>query len=143
VLIEGEAIRALLPHGGAMCLIDTVERCDEESIACTTTQHLRAENPLRRRGTLSTVHAIEFAAQAAALHAALNLPSPPSRRAGLLVSVRHCAFHASALDRDGGPLTIEARRSAHSQSFSTYEFVVASANGRLAAGRIGVYLEVA
>ena len=141
MLIEGEAIRALLPHRGAMCLIDIVERCDEASISCTTRQHLHADNPLRRRGRLSIVHAIEFAAQAAALHAALTLPSTPSPRAGLLVSVRHCALHASALDRDGGALTIEARRSAHSATFSTYEFGVDAANGRLASGRIGVYFE--
>jgi len=36
VLIDKAAIRRLIPHAGAMCLLDTVIAWDETSITCET-----------------------------------------------------------------------------------------------------------
>jgi predicted hotdog family 3-hydroxylacyl-ACP dehydratase len=141
VNLNREAIARLIPHRGEMCLLETVESWDATAIVCTTTQHASASNPLRRNGRLSSVHAIEFAAQATAVHGALNMPLQSQPRFGLLVSVRHCAFFCVALDDARGRLRIEARRSAGAESLAMYDFVVSADGGHLAEGRLSVYLE--
>ena len=142
-MLDRAAIEALIPHAGTMCLIDEVERVDATRIVCVSRRHLAMDNPLRRGGRLSAVHAIEFAAQAAALHGALSLPTQSPPRAGMLVSVRACRLHLAALDEAVGPLRIEARRTAAATSLASYEFDVSSESGRVADGRLGVHTEPA
>jgi predicted hotdog family 3-hydroxylacyl-ACP dehydratase len=74
VPIDVERIRELVPHAGKMCLLERVVDCDTASIRCETRSHLDRANPLRRNGHLSSVCAIEYAAQAMALHGALMAP---------------------------------------------------------------------
>ena len=96
-----------------MCLIDEVERVDPTRIVCVSRQHLSLDNPLRRNGRLSAVHAIEFAAQArppCTERFACRLNARRGR--GMLVSVRGCRLHVGTLDEAVGALRIEARRSA-------------------------------
>ena len=40
-------ISRLIPHRGAMCLLDRVENWDKDHIVCRTTSHRRPDNPLR------------------------------------------------------------------------------------------------
>ena len=142
-MLDRAAIEALVPHAGTMCLIDEVERVDATRIVCVSRQHLSMDNPLRRNGRLSAVHAIEFAAQAAALHGALCLSTHSPPRAGMLVSVRGCRLHVGTLDEAVGALRIEARRTAAAKSLASYEFDVSSQGGRVADGRLGVHTEPA
>ncbi len=74
VPIDAERIRKLVPHAGNMCLLERVVACDAASIRCETRSHLDQSNPLRRNGHLSSICAIEYAAQAMALHGALTAP---------------------------------------------------------------------
>lgn len=69
--LEGQQIYRRIPHAGAMCLLDAVEAWDAQGIACWARSHTRQNHPLREAGRLSSLHAIEYAAQAAALHASL------------------------------------------------------------------------
>jgi predicted hotdog family 3-hydroxylacyl-ACP dehydratase len=85
VPIDVERIRELVPHAGKMCLLERVVDCDTASIRCETRSHLDRANPLRRNGHLSSVCAIEYAAQAMALHGALMAP----RHSGALMAPRH------------------------------------------------------
>ena len=71
MLIDKAEIRSLIPHAGAMCLLDAVTAWDEQSITCLSDTHRDPANPLRRQGRLSVLHAIEYGAQAAAIHGAL------------------------------------------------------------------------
>jgi predicted hotdog family 3-hydroxylacyl-ACP dehydratase len=64
-------IRALLPHAGAMCLLDSVLAWDMNSISCSSLSHCLPNNPLRAATGLASANGIEYAAQAMALHAAL------------------------------------------------------------------------
>ncbi len=57
-----------------MVLLDRVLSCDGETILCATDSHGNPDNPLRRGGRLPAMAAVEYAAQAAALHGALNGP---------------------------------------------------------------------
>ncbi len=74
VPIDAERIRNLVPHAGNMCLLERVVACDAASIRCETRSHLDQSNPLRRNGQLASICAIEYAAQAMALHGALTAP---------------------------------------------------------------------
>ena len=143
MMLDRAGIEKLVPHTGTMCLLDEVEEFDAVRIVCISMRHGVPDNPLRRDGRLSAVHAIEFAGQAAAVHGALAAPSLSGSRRGLLVSVRSCRLYVKALDAARDPLRIEARLIATAQSLTSYEFAVSSASVRLADGRLGVFMETA
>lgn len=97
----------LLPHAGNMLMIDRVTAFDDRQIACVSERHQAVDNPLRRDGRLAAHHAIEFAAQAAAIHGGLL---EKGRRAPLraLAAVRKAHFAQPWLDEIDGPLMIDA-----------------------------------
>ncbi|MFK7978150.1 MAG: hypothetical protein AB8C02_18600, partial [Halioglobus sp.] len=70
-MLDRRAISAMIPHDGAMCLLDAVEHWDQDTITCYSTSHHAADNPLRENGTLACITLVEYAAQAAAVHAGL------------------------------------------------------------------------
>ncbi|UCE90426.1 MAG: hypothetical protein JSW10_06340, partial [Pseudomonadota bacterium] len=69
--IERDELCSLIPHAGTMCLLHTVEQWDEVSIVCTAISHHEADNPLCSKGALGAVHALEYGAQAMAVHGGL------------------------------------------------------------------------
>ena len=77
--LDRAAIAARIPHHGTMCLLDAVDAWDSESIRCRATSHRDPANPLRDAGSLPATAAIEYAAQAMAVHGALLAPAarPP------------------------------------------------------------------
>lgn len=89
-------IAALIPHAGAMCLLDRVLSWDAAGILCAARSHLDPANPLRRAGRLSAVCGLEYALQAAALHGALR--DGERQPAGYVASLRGVALHADRLD---------------------------------------------
>ncbi len=138
--LDREAIRSLLPHDGAMCLIDSVEHWDARSILCISDQHRLPTNPLRSDGRLSCVHGIEFAAQAMAVHGGLSRGSGARARIGLLLSVRQCVFHRDRLDALEAPLAIEAEKIAASEDALSYKFTLRAGGEPLLEGRANVML---
>jgi predicted hotdog family 3-hydroxylacyl-ACP dehydratase len=64
-------IEQLVPHSGSMCLIDRVDYWDEQTIRCASTSHQDPDNPLRLDGKLSSIHLLEYGAQAMAIHGGL------------------------------------------------------------------------
>ena len=140
-MLDSDAIRELVPHHGAMCLIDAVESWDASGIVCTTAQHRSGANPLAQDGRLSAVHAIEFAAQAMAIHGALvNAARHTTPRMGLLLSVRDCRFHCDGLDQVAGDLHVKADRLAGTALMLMYGFSVCAGTQCLAEGRVSVLL---
>jgi predicted hotdog family 3-hydroxylacyl-ACP dehydratase len=82
-MLSREQIVALVPHQGAMCLLDRVLRWSAEDIVCGASSHLLPDNPLRRDGRLGAICGIEYGLQAAALHGALvahGFPLPLGQR---------------------------------------------------------------
>ncbi|MEX0606434.1 MAG: 3-hydroxylacyl-ACP dehydratase, partial [Halofilum sp. (in: g-proteobacteria)] len=75
--LDSAEICALLPHAGHMCLLEHVEDWNEERLRAVTVSHRLPHHPLAREGGVSGVHALEYGAQAMAVHAALL-----ARRAG-------------------------------------------------------------
>jgi predicted hotdog family 3-hydroxylacyl-ACP dehydratase len=140
MMLGQDAIRRLIPHQGAMCLLDTVEYWDDQRVVCRTRQHLSPANPLLASGRLSSIDGVEFAAQAMAVHGGLiaSAQAPPDM--GLLVSLRDCVLHSARLDDIGLPLDIEVRRIMGNSEVSIYDFVVRADALALIEGRASVLL---
>src|ERR1700749_2705518 len=98
-MLNRNEIGALIPHAGSMCLLDNVEYWDEKSIRCQTARHRIAENPLERAdGSIGAVCALEFAAQAMALHGRLTSDASGPPKPGVIASVRDLRLHTASLD---------------------------------------------
>jgi len=141
VLITRSRITELIPHSGSMCLLDAATSWDDKNIRCTATSHRDPGNPLRGAHGLSTVCALEYAAQAMALHGALTANRGQRPRGGLLASARDLVLHRARLDDCGAVLTIEARRVLGEASRVIYEFTVSDASAVVAEGRAAVVLD--
>ena len=157
--LDRDAIAALIPHGGAMCLLARLEAWDMQGIVCIATNHRDADHPLRTRSGLLAPCAIEYAAQAMALHGALigqatGAPVTP----GYLASARGVRLHVLRLDdlpleaadaadtsagRPRDELRIEATRQAGDARQILYAFAVSHAGRPIADGRAAVVLNTA
>jgi predicted hotdog family 3-hydroxylacyl-ACP dehydratase len=139
--VERDDIARLIPHAGAMCLLDRVLHWDAASIRCVTRRHRDADNPLRRHGRLGALSGIEFAAQAMALHGRLIAGNAPAPRHGLLVSLRQVECRCDRLDNIDGEIVIKAERLAGGESDALYRFALSAGDGELLSGRAAVMLD--
>jgi predicted hotdog family 3-hydroxylacyl-ACP dehydratase len=139
--INKPEIRTLIPHSGLMCLLDGVVEWDDQSIICISHTHRDSNNPLRRDGRLSAVHAFEYGAQAVAVHGGLRARSagvtaPP----GYLAALRDARLHVIHLDDIASPLQIYAGRLFGDVVNTVYEFRVSASDVLLADGRTTIIL---
>ena len=166
--LDRDGIAALIPHSGAMCLLARLEAWDAQRIVCAASNHRDAGHPLRTRSGLLAPCAIEYAAQAMALHGALigqaaGAPGTPGTPAtpGYLASARGVRLHvlrlddlplegldaAAAADTSAGrardELRIEATRQAGDARQILYAFTVSHAGRPVAEGRAAVVLNTA
>lgn len=132
------AIARLIPHQGAMCLLDRVEACDAEAIACSATSHRDAANPLRRDGVLPAVCGLEYALQAMALHGALTAGAPQG--AGFVATLADVQLAVGRLDDIPGALAVTARALSRESRGFIYDFALHDGARLLAGGRAGVVL---
>lgn len=100
------AVAALLPHGESMCLLEDVEDADADRIVCRGRAPGDPDHPLARDGRLAPVHAVEYAAQAAAIHAALT-SGRDKAGPGMLTSVRELRWSDGATTLGTEPLRVE------------------------------------
>jgi predicted hotdog family 3-hydroxylacyl-ACP dehydratase len=144
MLIDRSGVAGLIPHAGAMCLIDGVRHWDALGIACATMTHCSVENPLRRDGQLGILCGVEYAAQAMALHAALVdgglVDGGLGKRLGYLAGVRDVCCHVERLDGIAGELLIEAARLHGDAGGMIYRFSLRHEDRVLLDGRAVVVL---
>lgn len=139
--LDRAGIEALIPHRGSMCLLEKLEAWDATRIHCSTTTHRDVANPLRTASGLLAPNAIEYAAQAMALHGGLTASGAEAPSAGYLASVRNVRFGTERLDLVDGALQVQATRLSGDDRQVMYEFNVADAAGlSLAQGRAVVVL---
>lgn len=146
--LDHAAIERLIPHRGAMCLLERLEHCDAQRIVCSATNHRDPLHPLRTRSGLMTPCAIEYAAQAMALHGALlGQAEGGVERPGYLASVRSVTLHVERLDdlpaAAPDELRIEATRQAGDARQILYAFTVSHAGAPVADGRAAIFLNAA
>lgn len=136
--LDRAAIAALIPHGGAMCLLDEVVACDDNSITCRASSHRDAANPLRDGGELAALCGIEYGAQAMALHGALM--GGKGGVPGMLAAVREVAMSVERLDDLAEDLVVNATRLVGENSRLLYEFAISAGRREIMRGRAAVIL---
>lgn len=130
-------ISALLPHGPSMVLLDAVESWDANGIVCLAMGHAREDNPLRREGILPVYAAIEYAAQAMAVHGALTADG--LARPGVLGSVRRFRARVDRLDDVPTPLRVQVSLRQGEPASAIYTFSIRAGDEELASGQAAVF----
>ena len=130
----------LLPHAGRMRLIDRVVSYDSERIICESDSHHAANHPLAQDGALPAVCALEYGAQAMAVHGALLAASKSPSSHGYLVAASDLRWSIERLDQCKGPLSIEAICELRSDRQVAYRFQVRAAGETVLSGRASVLL---
>lgn len=130
-------IDCLVPHAGAMVLIDEVVEHDGQRIRCQATTGPLADHPLGRKGRLPATALAEYGAQAMAVHGGLLAAAGSRPREGRLVSLAELNLSASELAHPA-ELTIEAERIGGSALGEIYRFEVRESDRVLAEGRATV-----
>jgi predicted hotdog family 3-hydroxylacyl-ACP dehydratase len=142
MLIGRDAIAGLIPHAGAMLLLDGVLFWDADRIQCVSRTHRDPHNPLRSEEQLPALCGIEYAAQAMAIHGALAGSVESAPRAGYLASLREVVCRARRLDNLDGDLVVGAERLMGEESRVIYSFEVRVGDTDVLRGRAAVVLDV-
>ena len=134
-------IVALIPHAGKMCLLDSMQRVSQTDIVCSAVSHHCPDHPLRSHGRLGASVAVEYAAQAMALHGSiLNADFGVPAKGGRLLNVRQLILHCARLDDFASPLSVRATRLMGDSANVIYSFEVSADVQMIATGRAGVML---
>ena len=131
------APRELVPHAGAMCLLDRIVSANARDIVCVTASHRSPHNPLRRDGRLAALHLAEYGAQAMAVHGGL-MDAGAKDRGGLLAAIRDLVLDVDRLDDIPGELTIAATKLVANADGQIYSFTVNGGGRELGRGRVSV-----
>ncbi|MGQ0809837.1 MAG: hypothetical protein ACT4OO_01245 [Nitrospiraceae bacterium] len=141
VMTKAEICR-MIPHGGAMCLLDTVEQWDETQIVCRAGSHRDQSNPLRRDNQLEAICGLEYAAQAMAVHVEIINENTSERAArGYIGAVREVVFARDRLDDIHTDLTICASRLFGDASSFMYTFRLSAEQVEVMHGRASLFLK--
>lgn len=138
--LDHDAICRLLPHAGAMCLLEAVLQWDEQAIHCRATNHRDPDNPLRNPAGLPALSALEYGAQAMAVHGAVLADAGPPR-AGFLAAVRNLEVHRPMLDDLDADLDISAQCVMSDRNSSIYDLEVSAGDEAILSARATVILQ--
>jgi len=134
MILDRAGIERLVPQRDTMCLLDAVTAWDPIHIRCTAAAP-GPTHPLARDQTVPAVAAIEYAAQATAVHGAL-LEQAVAPRAGLLAKLGEVQLHTDRIPSDGTALQVHAQRLGQSAAGCLYGFEVACGQQPVASGRL-------
>ena len=138
-MLGRDAIAALIPHQGAMCLLDRVVEWDKDHVVLATSTHRAADNPLRLDGRLRAIHLCEYGAQAMAVHGGLTAQADGrAAKPGFLVSLRDVNLTVDYVEDLTGELIVTARRLLESAGSWQYSFEVSHDGAMLASGRAAI-----
>jgi predicted hotdog family 3-hydroxylacyl-ACP dehydratase len=143
MLVTRPQIAGLIPHSGAMCLLDGVVQWDANRILCMSRSHHAADNPLRTDGGLPAVCGVEYAAQAMAVHGGLAGKVGGRPRAGYLASLRDVVCRRDRLDDLEGDLVVEAEQVAGDGAHVIYRFRLRVGEVEVLTGQALVVLDTA
>ena len=138
-MLDRDAIAALIPHRGTMCLLERVIEWDKDRIVLTTATHRSPSNPLRLEGRLRAIHLCEYGAQAMAVHGGLCAQAEGrTAKPGFLVSLRDVRLHLDFIDQLDGDLQVTAQRLIETSGSWQYAFTIEHSATTLATGRAAV-----
>jgi len=138
-MIVHEELCSLIPHSFDMCLLDHVESWNADTIVCHSHSHQLDTNPLRRDESLSSVHLLEYAAQAMAVHGGLHdREQGVQMTEGYLAALRDVNINLCNIDQLQSDLRIEATKILSQGGNMIYNFAVSSDDIELVSGRATV-----
>ncbi len=142
MLLTGAEIAHYLPHQAPMILLDHIIKADENTLMGRIESHRAPSHPLRTRGSLPAISAIEMAAQGCAIHGALRSPSSSDDpRSGVLAMVKDISWTHLNLDDVDSPLEIEVFR-LHGDAYQAfYQFKLTADTGLLVKGELAVFFK--
>lgn len=135
-MIESDQIKALLPHGDAMSLLDQVESWDDLSIRCVTKSHLRQDNPIVTQEHRHSSLLIEYAAQAAAIHAGLLNSDLGECRPAYVGAVKNIEIIESLIPNKDSALVVQAKAELLNSNGAIYGFIVESEKQSVISGKL-------
>jgi predicted hotdog family 3-hydroxylacyl-ACP dehydratase len=143
--LDAAGIAARIPHRGPMCLLDRMTAWDESRIECVAVNHRDPRHPLRSRSGLLSSAAIEYAAQAMAVHGSLCAAAGGTKASpGFLASARDVRLATWRLDdlppTSPDELVVSAERQAADATRILYTFAVSHGGREVAQGRVAVVL---
>lgn len=141
MLANKAAIAKVIPHAGNMCLLDGVLECDAQHIRCISGTHRNSDNPMRSGNELSALCAIEYAAQAMAVHGAMGGQIDKKPRAGYLAAVRDVSCDTMRLDTLSDDLIIDAEKLMGDATRFIYQFNIHAGAAKIMSGRATVILD--
>jgi predicted hotdog family 3-hydroxylacyl-ACP dehydratase len=139
--VDAQDLGRLIPHAGAMCLLDAVVNWNEETVHAVGSRHVGdPSHPLHSDAGLHAVHLIEYGAQAMAVHGALlaRQSGDTKVRPGRLVSLRDVVLTDEYVDLSRGRLDVHAQCLYAQGSGSQYLFRIEQCDRLLASGRAAV-----
>ena len=132
----------LIPHAGSMCLLEQIVSWDQQRVVCSTQSHRSLGNPLRSNGQLNAIHAVEYGAQAVAVHGGLLAHERDKAiQPGYLAALRQIRLHQSRLDEIESALIVEATQLLCDAGNLIYSFTVKAADQAIADGRVVVVVQ--
>jgi predicted hotdog family 3-hydroxylacyl-ACP dehydratase len=131
-------IETLLPHRGAMRLVQQVLRTNPDGVLCRCL--VPHTNPLvADDGSAPLYLGLEAAAQAAAIHEALHRPPGGGPRIGYLVGVREAVFFAPRLAAET-PFLVEVTATGSAAPLAIYTARIGPAAAPLATATLSTYV---
>jgi predicted hotdog family 3-hydroxylacyl-ACP dehydratase len=141
-MLNRNEIEKLIPHKGAMCLLDSVLSWDDMNIRLATRTHTASNNPLRSARGLRAVQLCEYGAQAMAVHGALLAQSRQNvAQPGMLVALRSVKLYCEYFDQLPNELLVTAACLHAEASLLQYTFCVIHDGALLAEGRATAVLQ--
>lgn len=131
----------MIPHAGAMCLLDAVVHWNSAGIRCRSQTHRDADNPMRVDGQLPALCGVEYAAQAMAVHGALAGLVHGKPLAGYLAGLRDVVCSRPRLDNLEGDLVVDAERLLGDAGGVIYRFTLHVGETQVLSGRATVVLD--
>lgn len=136
-----DELASLLPHAGAMRLLERVESWDASTIQCRAVSHRDPANPLRRDAMLDVVAGLEYAAQAMGVHVGLLNGQPSAGGSiGYIGGLRDVTFHIDRLDDCSGELMVDAARLFADRRSFMYRFALSCDGREVLTGRASIFL---
>lgn len=120
MLLNRAQIAALIPHGEGMCMLDEVVSWDADQIHCRSIAFAVPSNPLFENGCMESVILIEYAAQAAAVHAALLQSELGEARSAYIGAVKNVELLKPLVDNTAA-IDIEAQGLLNNSSGAIYQ----------------------
>lgn len=135
MLMNHAQIVALIPHGESMCLLDEVVSWDANQLHARSNHFATSTNPLFEDEQLDSILLIEYAAQAAAIHAALLQSGLGDKRPAYIGAVKNIELLA-AISNNHSPLDMQVECLLSSSSGAIYQAAVSQSNKTLLRGRL-------